>query len=166
MNDSATKFKMGNQLLDRQIAWIASADNKIPPVFAIAAAMLGVLCALAPSLSGWSIGPAIWSTIAALLLVASIVFLVIAAWPRLSGPQGSVVFFGGISNKSEEQVVKQLNFGITPELIDDIFRQIHRNAEIASVKYSNIRYSMWCLFGSLVPWLVAIWLLYPGYTVT
>ncbi len=47
-------------------------------------------------------------------------------------------------------------------LVEDLSDQCHRNAEIAEIKFAWIRRSLTGLFMAIVPWAVAIFLLYNG----
>ena len=83
--------------LTRQLAWIAAADSKSTFIFAIDTAMLGVLAAVSPkSASGWAVAPSVFGAFAAVLVLASLLFLSFASFPRTKGPKSSLVFFGGI----------------------------------------------------------------------
>src|SRR5688572_28892505 len=86
--------------LNRLLTMIAAAEGRTGLILALDTAMLGVLAALAPRAPAWSVAPAVWSTVAAILLVASLIFLLVSSFPRTSGPRGSRVFFEGISSRA------------------------------------------------------------------
>ncbi len=151
-----------NTSLERQLNWIAAADSKVPAVFGINMAMLAILCALCPTASGWSIPQAIISSIAGIGLVGSVVFLGLVTFPRLSGPKGSMIFFGGIVQFAEDVFVDKILGGPKKEAQSDLAHQIYRNAEIASQKYANVKWAMWLMYGSSPFWLLAVALLYNG----
>jgi len=161
-SDTEEHFAVADKMLSRQLQWIAAADGKVTPVFAIDAAMLGVLAALVPPIGQWSISAAITASLAGVPLVGSIACLALAAFPRLSGPKGSLTFFGGITTLSEGDYLKRMSSGVNQDLIEDIYRQVYRNAEIAAGKYSFIKWAMILMFGSVPFWLIAVWLMYPG----
>lgn len=146
--------------LARQLAWIAAADNKIAPVFAIDTAMLGLLAGLLPGASNITTAIAVVCAIAALMLVASVVFLAHAAFPRLDGPKESMVFFGGIAKQSESGFIERAMRGPTPEYLSDLARQIYRNSEIATIKFSSVRTSMILMFATVPFWVVSVFLMY------
>lgn len=148
--------------LARNLSWVAAADNKVPAIFAIDMAMMGVWCALAPKVNGWPIFTAVLSAFTVFFLLASTILLAFVAFPRLDGPRGSVVFFGGIAQYSEEVFLKKMSGGISEEILDDIARQIYRNAEIAKAKYACMRWAMISMFTSVPFWLASIALLYAA----
>lgn len=146
--------------LARQLSWVAAADGKVPAIFGIDMAMLGCLCVLFPAGGQWTIYQAIFSSLAALGLLASVFSLGLVAFPRLSGPKGSIVFFGGIIQYAEDAFIKKALLVPSEDMLHDLARQVYRNAEIASTKYTYVRYAMWCMYGSAPFWLTAITLLY------
>ena len=101
-DDNQSMFNLLESALARNLSWVAAADSKVPSIFAIDIAMLGVWCALAPKVNEWAVFTAVLSALAVLALLASIISLALVAFPRLDGPKGSAVFFGGIAQHLEE----------------------------------------------------------------
>ncbi|WDT77182.1 MAG: DUF5706 domain-containing protein [Candidatus Manganitrophus sp.] len=161
-NDNQNRLDLLESSLARNLAWVAAADSKVPSIFAIDMAMLGIWCALAPKVHDWPVYTAILSAFAVLALLASILSLVLVVFPRLSGPKGSAVFFGGIVQHSEEAFLKKISGGISEEILDDLARQTYRNAEIAKDKFMHVRWAMICMFTSAPFWLASIALLYAA----
>ena len=149
--------------LARQLHWIASADSKAAFAFTLTTAMLGILAAIAPrDSSAWAVAPAIFTSFAVALGVAALLFLSFAALPRTEGPKGSLIFCGGISQRSAAQF-KEAIFAVTPDTYAaDLAVQCHRNAEIATTKFAWIQRALFCLYLSVVPWALALWLLYSA----
>lgn len=158
--DTQLRFEIVDKALARNLNWIAAADTKIPAVFAIDTAMLGVLAVLIPPARNWSTVAAIISFLAAGAIISSIICLAVASFPRLYGPKGSIVYFGGIVTRKEEDYINSVSRGVTEELIEDIARQAYRNAEIAAAKYSAVRWATVLLFTSIPFWLIAVAVLY------
>jgi hypothetical protein len=46
--------------------------------------------------------------------------------------------------------------------LEDLTVQCHRNAEIATRKFVWIQRALLCLYLSVVPWALALWLLYKA----
>lgn len=157
---SIDNWTIAEKLLSLQLKWIAAADAKVSPVFAINAAMLGTLAALAPPASQWTIGAGITAGIATLTLVGSILCLAQATFPRLIGPEGSLLFFGGITSMSESDYINRILSCTDDTLINDFHRQVYRNAQIASEKFQLVKWAMVFSFISLPFWLIALWLVY------
>jgi len=153
-------IERSNDLLSKQLSWISAADNKVAPIFAINTAMLGVLAALIPSIANWTIFSKIITALSAIPLIASIIFLALTTFPRLSGPKGSYIYFGSIISKSEETYVNDMmNIG-DDVFLKDILTQTYRNAEIAHSKFNHIKKALALTFISLPVWLLVVWLLY------
>ena len=160
MNDQNELLELFDRILTRNLAWISSADSKIAPILAINTAMLAVIVALIPVSTGWSIATAIFSAITVILLFGSIICLVSASFPRLKGPKGSYLFFGGIAEHDPESYVNTLMNGITDDLLKDYARQCHRNGQIAQSKFYFIKWAMILLYSSVLPFLIDVLLLY------
>lgn len=160
--DLESRLNFLDTSLARNLAWVAAADGKVPSVFAIDIAMLGVLCALAPKVSQWTIYTAVLSSFAALALLGSILFLTLVAFPRLKGPKGSVIFFGGIVQHSETSFIKMIVNEPSEEILEDLARQVYRNAEIANDKFTHARWAMIFMFASVPFWLASVALLYAA----
>ena len=160
MNEKATLFDLIDRILTRNLGWVAAADAKIAPILAISTAMLGALAALIPHSNSWTIPSAILTAFATRLLLGAIVCLVAASFPRLKGPRGSLVYFGGIAAYAPDAYVSELLKGITDDLLKDYALQCHRNAEIARSKYANLRWAMILLYSSVSPFVIDVFLLY------
>jgi hypothetical protein len=146
--------------LSRLLKWIRAADAKIPPILAITTAMLGVLAALAPEASEWTVATAVMAVVTVIPLLASLVFLSLAAFPQTKGPKGSLLYFEGIKNREPESYLRDIQAATEEDHVADLAKQCHRNAEIASSKFRFVRLSMISLFVSIIPWLIVIFMLY------
>lgn len=149
-----------DRILERNLAWIAAADSKTAPILAVDTAMLGVLAALTPAPPDWRVVSAVFAVVTCLFLLASLVFLIAAVFPRVDGPEGSLVFFGGIRSRDPDAYVSEILAAPEEELARDYGLQIHRNAQIAGAKYWGVRAAMISLFCAVLPWVIAIGLLY------
>lgn len=154
------KINSAEKILNMQLAWVSAADNKIPPIFAIDVAMLGVLATLMPPISEWTICGNIMVFLAIISLIGSIITIGFSAFPRLSGPEGSLIYFGGIVKKSEESYIKAVKNLSDDNKLDDLLKQTYRNAEIARSKYYWLKWSMLLSFISFPFWVISIWNLY------
>lgn len=153
-------IERSEKILKLQLEWVKTADSKVPPLFAINLAMLGLLAPLLKMLLAWTIAAAIFSTIAVILLSLSMIFLALAIFPRLDGPKDSNVFFAGIAKQSEEKYKLNTLSADEKEYENDILSQAYRNAEIANSKYFNLKLSFLFTFASILPWLAAVYFLY------
>lgn len=152
-------FLEGN--LSRQLAWISAADSKGSFIFALDTAMLGILAAVIPkSGTAWEIAPAIVASFSAIFGLASVLFLCFSSFPRTDGPKKSLIFFGGIAQRDGKQFTEAVSLLNHESYLADLSTQCHRNAEIAHSKFIWIRRALISLYLSVVPWAIAIFLLY------
>lgn len=149
-----------NSILSRQLGWIAAADAKSSFIFPVAAAMLGLLAALAPDKDSWTISAAIFSSLATLLLALSIIFCALAAFPRTKGPRGSNIYCDGIASKDVDQYLKEIKSLTDDSYNADLTRQCHVNATIASAKFKWIKFALGAIFAAAAPWVMSVYLLY------
>lgn len=148
------------KILSLNISWIKSADSKIPAFIAINTAMLGVIASILPKATEWSILLAIITCFTSILLLGSLVCLIISSFPRLDGPKGSYIYFGGITEIDKEKYITTLIAGVTPDLLKDIATQCYRNAEIAKIKFNYIRWATILIYVTIPFFLLTISLLY------
>jgi hypothetical protein len=160
MNASQNNLDLLDRILSKNLSWVSAADSKISPLLAIDTAMLGVLAALIPRANQWLATSAIFAAISAILLIASLICLICANFPRLKGPKGSLIYFGGISEYEPDVYAKTILSGITDDLLKDYAYQCHRNAEIAKSKFHFIKWATVLLYSALPVFLVAITILY------
>jgi hypothetical protein len=159
MNDREIQ-EMLERTLARHLDWIRGAEAKVAPVLAIDTAMLGVLGALAPGVSGWTVASAAVVILAALLLLVSLLLLFLAAIPRTQGPRDSLVFFNAIKERKAEDYLCAVRARKQEDYIADLAGQCHRNAEICSLKFQLLWASTCLLFLAVIPWLVGVGMLY------
>jgi hypothetical protein len=150
------------QELARLLTWIQAAESRMALVLPLSTAMLGALAVLAPPATKWSVLSAILASLASLFLVVSVLMTALAFFPRTKGPKGSLIYFGGITDRELNQyetAVKQME---NIDYIDDLLRQCHRNAQIAERKFTWVQRAMACLFFAFLPWLFCLFLLYQA----
>lgn len=142
-------------LLERQIAWIASADSKITVLGPLPIAMLAIsLSQVTEKMS--SVGLEDFPLIASsLALCISLYFAKATLTPRVKGPDNSIVFFGRIASQSPEDYTHNIRSLSAQDYSNDLIQQIHRNAVIADVKHRNIRRATWFLALAVPFWLFA-----------
>jgi Family of unknown function (DUF5706) len=146
--------------LTRQLAWIAAADAKTGFIFAVSTAMIGFLASAAPAYGKWTSVGVVLAIAAAVLLLGSLGCVVLAVFPRTSGPKSSVIFFGGIAGRSVNSYRVDVQALIEEEYEEDLIRQCHINAQIASNKYHWIKFASVLLAVGTLPWLAAAYILF------
>ena len=158
--DSEQRIAMAEALLGRLLASVAAADAKIGVIFATDTAMLGVLAALAPRFALWNWPEGILAIVAGSGLLASILMLSLASFPRTTGPKGSLLFFGSICKRTLARYLDEMRALTNPEYLVDLVSQCHRNAEISARKYFWVKWAMKAMYASVPFWLTTVFLLY------
>ena len=146
--------------LDRLLVWIQAADTKGTIILAMDTGMLGVLSSCVPVASRLGFWSGAFAVVATALLVSSGIQICWVTVPRVDGPRRSMIFFGGIAEYEREEFVRCVRARRDDEYINDLALQIHRNGEIAKLKYRHVASAMALLQWSITPWLVGVYLLY------
>jgi hypothetical protein len=154
----ATKEKLSaaQWVFERQLGWIAAADVKVGVVVTIDLALFGGLTAAFSSAASKPLAGEVFAAIAGLGLVVAVIWAAAATFPRLNGPKRSLVFFGRIAEKSEDDYADAFMAASQIDLIKDWSRQIHANARIANAKHGCVRRAMIWSFGASFFWLIAL----------
>jgi len=158
VTDDKQRIEFAKWQFERTLHWIATADAKVGVVVALVTAMLGGLAAAFAASDAAE--RTAWTYLAA-LSAAGTLFMAIfcagmAAIPRTRGPLQSLIFFVRIKEHTIEEYVKNIERLTEKQLLDDLARQIHRNAQIAGDKHSWVRKSLLWSFWGAIPWAVAI----------
>jgi hypothetical protein len=122
--------------------------------------MLGVISALIPSPSSWTLLGGISASFAVFFLGLSVVFCAFSSFPRTSGPLGSMIYFGGITTRDLAQFNRDFCDMTDEQYLTDLLNQIYRNAQISQAKFAWLQRSIACLFLSLAPWIVGLYEFY------
>jgi hypothetical protein len=155
-----TTIERAEEELSRVLEWIRSGDSRLRFVLPLAITMLGVISALIPSPSSWTLLGGISASFAVFFLGLSVVFCAFSSFPRTSGPLGSMIYFGGIITRDLKQFDSEFRSMTNEQYLTDLLNQIHRNAQIAQAKFTWLQRSIACLFFSLVPWVVGLYEFY------
>lgn len=162
MNES-DHIRAIENILVRQLGWIAAADSKVSFVFTIITAMLGVLAAVSPRGGApWSTAPALFALLAAACGLLSLIALSLVTFPRTKNINKSVIYFGKIA-ESDAAIFHDAILNMTYEsYIIDLSDQCYRNAEIASRKFKWLQRALILLYLAIVPWSIAVFLLFSA----
>jgi hypothetical protein len=153
-------IERAEEKLSRILDWIRSADSRLRFVLPLAIAMLGVISALIPPPSLWTLLGGISASFSVFFLILSIVFCAFSTFPRTSGPLGSLIYFGGITTRELAQYERDFRSMSDDDYLADLLNQCHRNAQIAQAKFTWLQRSIACLFFSLIPWIVGLYEFY------
>lgn len=161
MNQAQVEDEIDRQekALERLLGWIGAVDTKVPIVAGFDTALLGVLAAFAPDRQAFVTADGAWVALGSVCLAVSLVDCALASFPRTAGPASSCIFFGAIAAHPYQTYLKFISERTKEQYFHDLTMQCHRNAEIANQKYRHLRRAVGWMFGGIVPWLVALYLL-------
>ena len=152
-----------DRLLDRQLAWVAAANERITTPLTLATAMLGVSAALAPSkASEWTLLQGVLAGFSTLGLLTCLGCCSFAVFPRTAAPHDSLVYFGGVASWERAKFVTEALRRSVTEHAQDLAQQVHVNATIAQTKFLWVQRALFVLIVSVPAWLGALCLLYQG----
>lgn len=160
MTEERDRVQAAQWVLERHLAWVAAAEAKVGAVVTLDTALLaGLAAAYGASAPGartaWAF---FFGAAAALLTVIGLACAAVALKPRTGGPMSSLVFFARIEQLSSSDYRSQFAKATLAEYLSDLTSQVHRNAEIASVKFKWISLSIRWSFAAAGPWLFSIFL--------
>lgn len=143
------------QILSRQLDWIAAAEARINLLLTVETAMVAALFTAHLSNPDYVGIARCLSWLAQGLLTAGLVFLGLACFPRTNGPSNSMIFFGSIAKRSLKEYSDTMAQVSSADYFSDLAAQAHRNAEIATVKFRWVRFSIVALLASVPIWVWA-----------
>ncbi len=148
--------------LARLLDWVRAVDAKVPVLTAISCAIVASVATIAPTAD--KLTPPMLGVIAAGVVpqFVSLAYCALATFPQTKGPAGSLIYFGGIAERSAEQYRKEVDALTPSKYLADLTAQCHRNAEIAGNKYGRVRVATKWLFAGIPPWLLALYILCQG----
>ena len=161
MTNDTQRLEHAKWVFERTLGWIATADVKVGAAVAIDTVLVGgLVAAFAASASGARTGWVLLSIVTSLAALAVAIYCAaLAAIPRMLGPVKSMIFFARIAEYQEPDYVSQFLKVTERAFLEDLITQIHRNAEIATLKHTWVRKSLTWSFLAAIPWLSAVILL-------
>lgn len=157
--ESKSRIEVAQWILERNLGWIAAADIKVGVIVGINTAMGGGLAAAYNDADHKTLLAVCLTVLASILGVLSVLFAAMAVLPHVNGPKKSLIFFGCISMLDREEYSLNLKKASEEDLLDDLGRQIHRNAEIAREKYICLGKSMRLALVFAATWAASLFLL-------
>lgn len=148
--------------MERLLRTNTGADTKVATLVGMNTTMLAVLAALITRqemTSVWLVGLAV---LAGSGLLLGLFFLSLSSLPRTSRPARSIVFFGAISAVGSETFAGRVKEITDEEYLDDLIDQCYRTSIIATQKFRWIRRAQMAWYGSIIPWLLTVYILFHG----
>jgi hypothetical protein len=141
--------------LERQLFWIAAADSKVGFVVALQTAMIGGLATAISTASSKSPYTFFFVYIYLALALATLFYASRAVSPRVDGPD-SLIFFKTVAKLEVYPYVEKFMATSEEQLLRDLLSQVHRNAQIAEIKYRWVKKAMTLAMWAGVPWVIAV----------
>jgi hypothetical protein len=150
------RIQYAQWLLERNLAWIAQAEVKVAVVISLDAAMISAAAAAYTAHSSKTAWAILASLLFGILVVSALGCAAMVVKPQVGGPLTSFIFFGRIAEKTEGDYSNSLLAASDAELLSDLVAQVHRNAQIASIKHKWVRLAILWSFLASTAWIVAI----------
>lgn len=151
------RIRIAEGSLSRQLEWVRSVETKVSVLVAVTTGMLGVLAVRVPEeFESW-VAVALLTALGAAGQIACLFFCGLATFPRLKHNNLSLLFFATIAAHTEREYVEKFKSIDNVAYLDDLTKQVYRNAEIAKAKYGNVKVATVSLLCSVPLWLVAVY---------
>lgn len=148
--------------LERLLEWVGKFDTKSSIILGIDTGMLAVLISFMPQLAMWGLSLAISTILTVATFSLSLFFIFLSSYPRTKAPSRSLIFFGTISEFSFNDYKKIFCERNNKDYLNDLLEQCHRNAEIISTKFKNLKLAYCMLLIGIIPWAITIFLFKIG----
>lgn len=161
MVDDSERFEFAKWVLERNLGWIAAAEVKIGVIVALDMAMGGTLAtAFSAAPTGeLSVSACITTITSVACVVLALFFAAMSILPRVNGPASSYIFFAEIAKQTPKDFAQGFRDASTDDVFQDCLDQIHRNAEIANIKFKWVRRSTIASVLAVPIWITALTLL-------
>ncbi|WP_234196796.1 Pycsar system effector family protein [Pseudacidovorax sp. NFM-22] len=145
-------------MFERQLYWIAQAELKVAAVVTIDIAMLGGLFAAWTNIQSHPAWSVLLASACVGLLCAAVLCGAMCLMPRtLPAEYISGLYFGQIAEiRNSADFADAHRLKTQQQLLDDWLRQVHRNAQIATLKHSWVRKSLIFSFLGAACWVGAV----------
>lgn len=151
------KIRIAETNLGRLLDWVSRIDAKSSVVLGGNTAMLGVLASLAPAPRLWTKQTAIFGALSTICPFASLVCVYLANYPQTKKPSSSLNFFGGIAKHTLEEYQEAFANLSSPDYLNDLLEQIHRNSEIVIGKFRALKWAYRALLIGVIPWALCLY---------
>lgn len=151
------RIRVAEESLSRQLQWVRAVEAKVSVLAAVAMGMLGLLATRIPTdFESWK-AVALFAIIGAAGQIACLTSCGLATFPRLKHKNLSLLFFATIASLTEDECVTQFKSVDSDAYLNDLLKQVHRNAQIATAKYWHVRFGTVSLLVSVPLWLGAVY---------
>ncbi|WP_188754025.1 Pycsar system effector family protein [Parapedobacter defluvii] len=144
--------------LQRKLEWTSRYDTRIIFVAGIAIAMLGILANASGIMANWTCFAYISFGLTLLLLLLCLGCVYLAQSPKVLAPNQSLLFFGTISKLDYSDFSDKFKNTTNEKYLEDLLHQIHINSVILCGKFAYLKYAIFFIGLSAIPWGISIYL--------
>lgn len=150
-------IKEAERELDRLLDWISKFDNRAAILFTLDTAIVGTLALRLNSskFTAYNLLP----LPAFILLGISVIGTAITIFPRLKGPQSSLIYFGSVARMEEANFKSSFIRRTKVGYLDDLLAQCHINAKILDRKFKVFRMSLAVSMVAVIFWSLSLYLI-------
>lgn len=143
-------------VLDIVLSFFSRVESKSSVILAIDTAMIAFLAANSPPFKTFSTLLWISSGMTVVLITASIVMLYRCGFPNLKGGHSSLIYFREIAKRTEHRFVKEFSEQSDQDYVNDLLSQVHRNSEILSKKFDDLKWAFASMAVGIIPWVITL----------
>ncbi len=144
--------------LERLLEWISRYDTKSSIILGIDTGMIAILISFTPHINAWNLFMIFSAITSVIILGTTLFFIQFGSYPRTKASNKSLIYFGTISEFSSDEFKKQFCNQKEEDYLNDLLEQCHRNAEIITLKFKNLKIAYRLLSFAIIPWIITIFL--------
>jgi len=154
----SSTIDLAKKNLDNMLDWIGRFDNKSSVIMGLNLGMLGMLVSFAPEFNNWT--NFMWGSTLLTLLALGLCFICIYSsnFPRTKGPEVSLFYFGSINKMECDEFQQQFTSRTEDQHLEDLLGQVHRNAQIITIKFEHLKGAYLMLIIGVIPWALTLFL--------
>ncbi len=142
--------------LDLLMTFHERVESRFALLFGVDAALIGALANVTPPLHQLTAFRASMVVVALSVISVSVFRIYRGLFPRLGGPMNSMLYFRSISAYNEEDYASEWRTLVSTQLVDDLSRQVWRNARLVTEKFRNLRSAFSLTIFALAPWALSV----------
>jgi hypothetical protein len=142
--------------LNLVLSFFPRVESRSSVVLAIDTGMGAFLVGSAPPLHLFCLWMWITGGLTIACLAVSVGFLSWGSSPQLKGGEGSLVYFGEISKRTEYKLIEEFSAQSEKHYANELLSQAWRNANILGVKFFCLKWAFRFMAFSILPWLVRL----------
>ena len=138
------------------LEWVPRIDNRLALLMAVNTASTATALIVAPKVDDWSGLSIVALLITAILLGLSYFNVYLATFPRLKGPTDSLTYFQSINGMGLDEYVCGTGNETRSAYLHDLVEQTHRNSQIVSAKFHDLKWAFRFTLLAVGPWIVTL----------